>query len=147
VLRMGAGGPGGNGRMSGPLEGHQRQHSEFANSGGHMFYVDRISLTSWNVICGLHSCRYSGWEHTLHSVLVPALRQHQPDGVLGFSQGAAATALLLSSLESAQSSPDGDEALKACPRPRYPALPCGSLGTRQCCSTMSLVPFLDISLT
>ena len=83
--------------------------------------------------------RYSGWEHTLHSVLVPALRQHRPDGVLGFSQGAAATALLLSSLEAAQSSPDGDEVLKTCPRPRCADTPVTAEALKYF-GTSSLIP-------
>ncbi|KAL6760299.1 alpha/beta-hydrolase [Haematococcus lacustris] len=41
---------------------------------------------------------YKGWPDAL-SELVAAIRQHQPDGVLGFSQGATAAALLLADLQ------------------------------------------------
>ncbi|GAX85192.1 hypothetical protein CEUSTIGMA_g12610.t1 [Chlamydomonas eustigma] len=42
---------------------------------------------------------YTGWEPSLE-LLVHTINVHKPDGVFGFSQGAAATALLLSCLES-----------------------------------------------
>ncbi|KAG1662004.1 hypothetical protein FOA52_012175 [Chlamydomonas sp. UWO 241] len=40
---------------------------------------------------------YSGWEPSLQ-VLIGAIKEHRPDGILGFSQGAAAGAMLLSCL-------------------------------------------------
>lgn len=43
---------------------------------------------------------YSGWEPSLQ-LLVDAIKQHRPDGILGFSQGAAATALLMACLAKA----------------------------------------------
>jgi hypothetical protein len=39
----------------------------------------------------------SGWDPALQR-LIDAIKEHRPDGVLGFSQGAAAGALLLSCL-------------------------------------------------
>jgi hypothetical protein len=41
------------------------------------------------------------WDDTYAS-LCEALRQHRPDGLFGFSQGATATALFLASLLTAQ---------------------------------------------
>ena len=43
--------------------------------------------------------RVAGWD-TAYAALAAALKEHQPDGVLGFSQGATATALLLACLAS-----------------------------------------------
>ena len=81
-----------------------------------MLVVDTLIKHAHTHIC----IRYSGWDNTLRSVLIPALRLHRPDGILGFSQGAAATALLLSSLAAADNSMDGDGdlELKDCPRPK-----------------------------
>lgn len=45
--------------------------------------------------------KYSHWEVT-YAALCDALRQHKPDGLFGFSQGATATALFLASLITAQ---------------------------------------------
>eukprot|EP00195_Chlamydomonas_chlamydogama_P011637 CAMPEP_0202913136 /NCGR_PEP_ID=MMETSP1392-20130828/59652_1 /ASSEMBLY_ACC=CAM_ASM_000868 /TAXON_ID=225041 /ORGANISM="Chlamydomonas chlamydogama, Strain SAG 11-48b" /LENGTH=261 /DNA_ID=CAMNT_0049604281 /DNA_START=140 /DNA_END=925 /DNA_ORIENTATION=+ len=43
------------------------------------------------------AAHYTGWEAAL-DVLVAAIKEHRPDGILGFSQGATATALLLACL-------------------------------------------------
>lgn len=41
---------------------------------------------------------YTGWDEVTREYLLSAIREHRPDGLLGFSQGAAAIGLLLSSL-------------------------------------------------
>jgi predicted esterase len=41
---------------------------------------------------------YSGWDEVTREYLIEAIREHQPQGLLGFSQGAAAIGLLLSDL-------------------------------------------------
>jgi predicted esterase len=43
------------------------------------------------------ACTYSGWDVT-REYLIEAIREHRPQGLLGFSQGAAAIGLLLSDL-------------------------------------------------
>jgi hypothetical protein len=45
--------------------------------------------------------KYSNWDVTYAS-LCDALRQQQPDGLFGFSQGATAAALFLAALQTAQ---------------------------------------------
>jgi hypothetical protein len=45
--------------------------------------------------------KYAKWDVT-YAALCDALRQHRPDGLFGFSQGATATALFLASLLTAQ---------------------------------------------
>lgn len=45
--------------------------------------------------------KYAKWDVT-YAALCDALRQHRPDGMFGFSQGATATALFLASLLTAQ---------------------------------------------
>jgi hypothetical protein len=45
--------------------------------------------------------KYSNWD-TTYANLCDALRQQQPDGLFGFSQGATAAALFLAALQTAQ---------------------------------------------
>lgn len=45
--------------------------------------------------------KYSNWD-TTYASLCDALRQQQPDGLFGFSQGATAAALFLAALQTAQ---------------------------------------------
>lgn len=45
--------------------------------------------------------KYRNWEQT-YETLCAAVRQQQPDGVFGFSQGATAAALFLAALQTAQ---------------------------------------------
>eukprot|EP00879_Flechtneria_rotunda_P030937 GHRR01033694.1.p1 GENE.GHRR01033694.1~~GHRR01033694.1.p1 ORF type:complete len:233 (+),score=40.02 GHRR01033694.1:1498-2196(+) len=45
--------------------------------------------------------KYSNWDQT-YSTLCEAMKQHQPEGLLGFSQGATAAALFAASLQLAQ---------------------------------------------
>eukprot|EP00884_Botryococcus_braunii_P014639 jgi/Botrbrau1/23176/Bobra.0041s0027.1 len=48
------------------------------------------------------SSHYTGWEQSL-AVLMSQMVEHKPDGLLGFSQGATATALLLAHLSAINS--------------------------------------------
>ncbi|GLC38996.1 hypothetical protein PLESTB_001773500 [Pleodorina starrii] len=55
---------------------------------------------------------YMGWE-VAQSSLLAALREHQPDGLLGFSQGATAAALLLSHLAAKAAEEEADSGTSA----------------------------------
>eukprot|EP00798_Chlamydomonas_sp_ICE-L_P016257 gene16257-22433_t len=76
------------------------KEAQGATSGGRSWWqwedagtVERPSLAA----------KYTGWESSLEAI-TEAVRIHRPDGILGFSQGATATALFLASLDAARES-------------------------------------------
>uniref|UniRef100_A0A7S0UTR4 Serine hydrolase domain-containing protein n=1 Tax=Polytomella parva TaxID=51329 RepID=A0A7S0UTR4_9CHLO len=84
--------------LNGPFPAKQLPGQSEAVQGG-------LSWWDWEIQSGgtpgrpAMAALYRGWFETTAPMLLSALREHRPDGLLGFSQGATALAFLLAEVE------------------------------------------------